>query len=93
MSEDKMSVVEVDRVRSLLGQMSSVCAEIERRKAAYVELARDNETCRGCGQPPQDIVWVLIPTPDVGLVEKLLCQCEQGHEWYATIPWPEEKKS
>ena len=90
MSEDKTSAVDVERVRSLLGQMSSVCAEIERRKAEYVELVRFDDACLGCGQPPQDLKWVLIPTPDVGLVEKLLCQCEQGHEWYATSKWKKE---
>lgn len=91
MSGEGKAAVDVERMRSLIGQMSDVMSKIERRKAAYVELARFDEACRGCGQPPQDVKWVLIPTPGVGLVEKLLCQCEQGHEWYATILWPKEE--
>lgn len=79
----------VEETKSLLSQMSDLMFQIETRKAAYVELAREREVCRGCGQLPQDVRWVGLMVPG-GIMEKLLCQCEQGHEWYATTPWPEE---
>jgi len=78
-------MVDDGKVRAILADLSQVMQQVQDRKSAEIESARGT-LCPVCGTAATVASYSGFIEPGLGLTERLIAACPNGHEWAVHDP-------